>query len=349
MKFLKEVKEQPKALLCLAGKVLKDEQSFYGELSEVFKSGNFTKIIFTGMGSSLYACIPTVSYLCSNRILAFCLDASELLHYFSRIIDKKTLLIGVSQSGDSVEVVKLAEKVGRKAGGFWLCTNNLDCGLASEADRVVNIHAGEEISTASKTYTNTVAALYLTGVSLSREMVEADVEVLTESSELMEKTIEKYEAKSKRLAEVLVEYPYITLIGRGPSLASAQQGALIMKEAARVCAEGIGAGQFRHGPLEITGKSHAAIIFSPNGKTQSLNQKLAVELAGYGSTTILVTDKIIKDQPKNLIVIGIPQVKEELSPLLQIIPLELITDALASLKGISIGEFEKITKVTRRE
>jgi glucosamine--fructose-6-phosphate aminotransferase (isomerizing) len=127
-------------------------------------------------------------------------------------------------------------------------------------------------------------------------------------------------SKINAAVNFLGQITYINLIGRGPSLSTALQSALILKEAADVYAEGISGAQYRHEPLELLNENYRAIVFAAKGKTASLNITLRLDV-----------------------------VDESFFPLLAIVPLEILTCKIAQAKGIRPGELSKISKVTTRE
>jgi glucosamine--fructose-6-phosphate aminotransferase (isomerizing) len=140
----------------------------------------------------------------------------------------------------------------------------------------------------------------------------------------------------------------VFILGRGPSLTSAMTGSLILKEAAKVHAEGMSSGQFRHGPLELASPGFSAIVFASSGRTKALNLRLAQDIAEFGGKVVLIGGE--KDtHPKGILTLNLPALKELFAPLAEIVPVQLLARRLAIEKGLKPGEFEKAKKVTRHE
>lgn len=346
--FYKEILDQPKALKILIEYVENSSKEFNKKIKKSYGVRKFSKVIFTGMGSSLFASIPASIYLINRGVSSYYIDASELLHYTFEILDEKTLLIIVSQSGGTVEIINLLKKLKGKNLETWLFTNNKNCEIANDVSMLFDIHAGEERTTSTKTYTNTVLMLYFGARSISDDLDENVFKECYKISELISNSLSEFKKKASDIAKELTNSQYISLIGRGPSLSTAYQGALVIKETIRKFAEGMSGGQFRHGPLEITGKGHFAIVFAPSGKTYRINRNLAMEMARNGSSVLCITD-VNDESSKKLSIFKLPKIPEDLVPLMEIIPIELIILNFAEIKGINIGDFSKIYKVTTTE
>lgn len=303
-------------------------------------------VVFVGMGSSLYAPLAITPFLNRHGVATYIQEAGELYHYGLSGIPSEATLIAVSQSGESVETKRVVEQL---KGGFKIVgvTNNLESSIARGSDLILPIFAGAEAAASTKTFVASILALYLASKALLNLPLTEDVEfnhIFTDLSRLTEdltETIGDY-------LEFLGGIDELHVIGRGPTLASVYHGALIMKETADSHAEGMAGGTFRHGPLELAGPGHKAVVMAPAGPTSELNINLAQELAAYGSRVLLLTDKRVPEQ-KNLLTIEMPQVPEDLASLVYIVPLELLAWDAARRKGWTPGIPRLITKVTTRE
>ena len=349
-KFLKEIFEQPDALRLLINKASDEHILDFKNLKDMYKNKMINKVIFTGMGSSLNASIPASIYLSSYNIDSFCLESSELLHYADGLLDKNTLLIAVSQSGESAEVVKLINKNRKNIGNIVACTNNKESSISKNADLVLDMYAGIEETASTKTYINSVALLYLISCAITSTLKIEKFEQFYKTADFIECMINQGREKVKIISKVFLKCQNISIIARGPSVSAASQGALMLKETARLYAESISAGQFRHGPLEITGVGHGAIILVHSGKTSDLNLKLAKEIAEFGSEVLIITDmKSDLDEIKKIFTYKINNITEYIAPMLQIIPLELISLISTENKGLLDEGYSRIEKVTTDE
>lgn len=345
--FFEDVAEQPETLI----RVFKEYSN--GELKDRLRLAadqirNRPVTIVSGMGSSCYAAELFTLRLNSHGMLAFAMDASELLHYRKPLLSNCLTLIGISQSGESIETCLVAENRYENVPMIGI-TNKEDSRLAETSNILLPLLAGEEAETSSKTYIATLAVLNLladavTGdAQLSSTCVEMCAEVMREVTNIMVEEVEK-------LLSYFGDFNSVVYTGRGPGLVSALQSALITKEMAQIHAEGISAGQFRHGPLELAGPGLLVVIFAPSGSTTDLLIKLAGETAKFGSPTWLVTDTSISvSQRPSLFVSKFPAVKEYLSPLISIIASEFLAVAIAKRNGRTPGEFTRISKITKHE
>jgi len=346
--LLEEIYSQPTALNTLIDHTLSSCKELNQNVTKSYNRKKFNKVIFTGMGSSLFASRSASIYLINNGIHSCCIDTSELLHYTSNILDEKTLLILVSQSGRTIEIVKLLESIKKLDLEKWLVTNDENCEITNQVSMVYNTHAGNEKNTSIKTYTNTVLSLIFCAYLISGKLGENIFKDCFEASELINGSLDSLKKKTIDIARDLVGSDFLSLIARGPSLSTANQGSLIIKETLRKYSESMSSGQFRHGPLEIAGEGHFAIVFAPSGNTYDINKNLAAEMKNYGSNVVFITDNT--DKPtKNLNTIILPKVKKELTPLTEIIPIEFIIYNYAAIKDFNTGGFSRISKVTISE
>lgn len=164
----------------------------------------------------------------------------------------------------------------------------------------------------------------------------------------IESFLESWEENVDRLVEFLGVTESVFILGRGPSMASAMTGSLILKESAKVHAEGMSSGQFRHGPLELASPGFAAIVFASSGQTKALNLRLARDIAEFGGKVVLIGEGE-DTHPKGILTLPLPALKELYAPLTEIVPVQLLARRLAIEKGLKPGEFERAKKVTRHE
>ena len=178
-----------------------------------------------------------------------------------------------------------------------------------------DIHAGKEKNTSIKTYTNTVLSLIFCAYLILDKLDENVFDDCYKTSKLIHSSLDALKKDTASISKDLIQSNFLSLIARGPSLSTANQGSLIIRETLRKYSESISAGQFRHGSMEISGEGHFAIVFAPEGNTYEINKKLAVEMKNYGSDVVLITDEA-KNSAKNLKTIILPKVKKELMPLM---------------------------------
>jgi glucosamine--fructose-6-phosphate aminotransferase (isomerizing) len=270
------------------------------------------------------------------------LEASELVHYKSRLFDPKTLIIAVSQSGQSAEVVRLIE-INRGKSSIIGITNTPDSPLAKRADAVILTRAGKEFSVSCKTYLTALMAL----IWLGDIVCERDLQHTRRELKIACPAVEDYLAPWKRhvqdLAQLLEGIRHMFLVGRGPSLAAVGTGALIVKESDHFHAEGMSSAAFRHGPFEMLSDETFVLVFAGASKTRDLNQRLFEDVRQQQGRAELVA-KGAASPP-----FALPNAPRSIHPILEILPVQMITLALAVQTGREPGRFELATKVTTRE
>lgn len=300
------------------------------------------------MGSSFYACIP-LSYILGNRLKVpvTIWDASELLHYAQGQIKKDTLLICVSQSGESAELVKLIESKVNPLCSISI-TNGVNNTLSRWSGTKLYTQAGPEEAVSTKTYTTTLAVMHIMAQQLTDLNIERAQSDILEISKYAEEFLLKSKDYIERFRTFFGSIQNLTFIGRGYSMASVNTGALITKESSKVFTEGLSSGSFRHGPIELVRPGFNSVIFTGNDKVSHLNISLAKEIAEKGGKCLLVTPMDYENQ-KNICVLRIPKTTPKLLPILEILPIQLLTIPLAKANGFEPATFEYASKITDRE
>ena len=308
---------------------------------------NYSIIIFTGMGSSHYASISASLFLNENKINSIVMSASQLLHYSLNIVDNKTLLIVVSQSGESAEMINLLYKIGDRANVIGII-NNPDSALARMVKYNLFLNVENEVSVSSRTY---IATLVVTSL-LARYLVHNEKECRAEfigALESLKLFLEDYKNRLNDIDIFLKDVKFISCIGRGPSYASAMASSLFLKEAAKFPSEGMDSAEFRHGPIEIVDESFGAIVFAPEGRTGTLGLKIASDIAIKGGKVILMTDQERAIESANITVFKYKYVDEYMAPIVEVAGSQLLCVSAAKKTGVIPGEFRCASKVTKNE
>jgi glutamine---fructose-6-phosphate transaminase (isomerizing) len=307
-------------------------------------------VILTGMGSSLYAADAVVPRLISGGVDASVREAGEWLHYGMRATPEAGLVFAISQSGESVETRTLAERL---ADGVPVAaiTNDPESRMAQAAQVVLPLHAGREEMISAKTYTNSLGVLHLAAAALLGEDRSATVDALAAAAAAMEQALEPgLEPLIGEAAQWLDEARCIHALARGPSLAAAREGALVLGEGAHLAVTALPAGSFRHGPMELAGPGHVALIFAPNSPTRALMDRLRGDLLRADSRVICLADDRTADHSPNQITFpltGSPG--ESYFPLSAAMIVERLLAAVAERRGIIPGHFQFGGKITAAE
>lgn len=304
-------------------------------------------VVFTGMGSSLFAAYPAQAYLTGEGIRALVWEAAELLHHHMKVLGPDTLLVVVSQSGETVEVVRLLDKLPPK--GRVLAVTNVEAStLARSASLMLPMMAGRQIAVSTKTFTCAVAVLMYLAVAIAGKPQRPLTRALLGAAEAQEEVLERHEVLTPTTVEFFNDPPYAALIARGADLASAYQGALTLKEVVRLAAEATSGGQFRHGPVEIVHPSHRYVVFARQGRTGKLLLRLVDDIRKLGGRVLLLTDMAFKDIT-NVRVVEVEPVRLGLGTLVDSVHIQLLAHDLAVRAGHKPGEFRFAGSVTREE
>lgn len=247
---------------------------------------SYDRIVLTGMGSSDYTALPIERDLLARGYPVWRIDAGRLLD-FPQLITPRTLLWVTSQSGMSGEVVSLlAQLTGERRPKTLIgVTNDEQSALAEASDILVALKSGSEATVSSKSYINTLVAQYRISLALRGESEAPLLAALKRFREPMARLIAD-RAAVQRLVDDAFEKgePRLALVGMGADGATAMTGALILKEACKVMAEGYLSGEFRHGPLETSGPGMLALLMG-DGSDSTL-QVLAQDLIANGTTVV---------------------------------------------------------------
>lgn len=313
---------------------------------QVVTAGQCDRIILTGMGASYYGAYPAWLRLCGLDLPVVLWDTAELLHYALGQVTSRTLVWVISQSGESAEVHRLLERLASKRPKLLIgVTNNPSSTLGKAAEVVLPLHAGAEHTVSTRTYINTLAVTLMAAAVLRDEPVSACKEALWQGQMAMADYLKAWSHHLDTIREMADRLRHLFLLGRGASFASAQEGALVLKEAAKFAAEGMGAAQFRHGPLEIVETGIAVWLFGGAQPTVELNRTLGLEIKQYGGEVAWVGTQPVE----GLTWVPLPSVPELALPLVEILPVQALSVVLAEASGREPGQFRHIGKVTTRE
>ncbi len=307
-------------------------------------------VVFTGMGSSLFASYPARVFLTSLGIRAFVFETAELVHHHLKILGPDTLLVVVSQSGETVEVVRLLERLPPKV-GLVAVTNVEASPLARRANVLLPMMAGRQATVSTKTYTCSVAVLMYLAFAIARKSDRPLTQALTRAAEAQEEILERPDELIQPTVEFFNHPTYVALMSRGADMASAEQGALMLKEIARLGAEAISAAQFRHGPIEIVNPAHRYVIFArqtPRSRTGKLLLGLARDIHEHGGRVVLFTDMPFENL-NNVHVIRVKPMRLGLGTLVDTLYIQLLARELALRAGLEPGKFWIAEGVTRKE
>jgi len=341
--YIKDILAQPDALRKAVNNF---SSATMNAIPQRIEKGEIDRIVITGMGASYNAAYPAYIQLSELPIPVLHVNAAELVHYLGGLVGPRTLLWINSQSGRSAELLHLLERIKPTPPACLLtCVNDETSPLAVASDICLPIHAGPETTVSTKTYVNTLAVNLLASHKIAGKEIEHLKRELLATADAIETYLGDWQKHVDDMDALLGKFETLIVIGRGESMSAVWNGALINKEASKFSLEGMNAADFRHGPLELASPGFVALIFAGPAATASLNRKLALDVVEHGGRAFWVDAKTNPELPT----LSIPSTNELTRPLVEILPMQILTLVMAARKGLTAGQFRIIGKVTVTE
>jgi glucosamine--fructose-6-phosphate aminotransferase (isomerizing) len=322
--MLKEIMEQPQVL---SKTVLQDERKFTEIALDILRA---RQVIVTACGTSRYAALVG-RYLFSKVGKKFCdvVMASEF-GYFADSVDRSTIVLAVSQSGETADVVE-GVKAAREAGAEIISVVNRPNSILTDlSHQVIYLNCGSEISVAAtKSFLSQLAIFYLLSFSMVNSFNEAAARLADLSGEI-DKMLDWSKSELIDLSQSLKHKNDFYYIARGINFAIASEGALKLKEISYIHAEGMPAGELKHGTLALIEPETPVVVICPADYTFSETLSNAAEAKSRGGYIIAVSDK---ESDIYDFWIRIPRVDELLYPMVAVVPLQLLAYYLAINRG----------------
>jgi len=310
---LKEIYEQPDVIL-KAGEKTADEIEKSIDLIRHAKN-----IYITGSGTSYNSSLIAKQILSKYAKIKSEPIISSELQFSPDIVEEGSVLIAISQSGESADVLEAVRIAKRANCKIIAIVNLLTSSLARKADVVMGMNCGPEIGVAAtKSFTAQLVILYKMVQKLSNDSITINFEKFSESIlKILENPI-----KIQKIAKKLKDVSDIYILGRGINFPIAIESALKLKELTYIHAEGIAGGELKHGPLALMDSDVFVIIINPNDSTYSDTLTSAREIKARGAKIIGVSD-IESDVYDHWI--EIPKIDEVLYPISEMIPIQLLS------------------------
>ncbi len=338
--YLRDILDQPRALAATLGQLEVPKE--LDVLARRLREGKIKRVVLTGMGASFHALHPLFLWLNGYGYTAVAVETSELVHSLRRWFEPETLIIAISQSGQSAEVVRLIEE-NRGRAAIVGVTNAADSPLALRANASILTMAGKEFSVSCKTYVTALMALHLLGGFLCGCDASQTREELAQSVPAVASYLRNWKSHVFELTAELGRVRHLFLLGRGASLAATGEGALIVKESVRLHAEGMSGAAFRHGPLEMVNGETFAVVFAGAKTTRTLQARLLDDIRQAGGKTGWIAEDASPGAWR------LTETPPAVRPILEILPVQMMTLALAAEAGIEAGRFARIPKITTME
>lgn len=350
----KEINEQPNAIKLTIEHRLDEngdvKLNFENITKDYIKQVN--KICIIGCGTAYNAGV--VAKTAMNKLMnkyVVCDIASEF-RYNENYIDDKTLIILISQSGETADTLAVLRNSKEKGAKVLAITNVVGSSIAREADDVIYTWAGPEVAVAStKAYTTQIVALYLLTLDFALKLGSINKEYYHEIISKMKKLPDKIQRildnrqNLDEIAEFISKKQHAFYIGRNIDYSLAQEGSLKLKEISYIHAEAFAAGELKHGTIALIedGTPVIAIMTQDNMLAKMISN--IEEVRARGAKVISVTqesNKQIKDISYDTIFI--PDSDDLLAPILSIIPLQILALEVAKKKGLNVDKPRNLAK-----
>jgi len=300
------------------------------------------------MGSSYFISNAATCLLNDINIQSFAINAGELLHYQFSLLNQSTLLVCISQSGESYEIVKILERLSSEVTVVAVC-NEPDSTLVKKAQISLFSKAGKEEMTSTKTYISTYLVTYLLSLSLHAKFTDSSIAEIKVTIQTVSGLLDNRDQWLAGALKAIAHAPFVQLVGRGPVFASVQQSALMLMEATRNPASALLGGEFRHGPMEMIKPGSRVVIFAPSGTTYKQSLSATRDVLKFGGKVLLITDQVPAINDDNLFPIVIPCTNEPLFAITSVIPMQLIVNQWSIEEKNKPGDFTRGAKVTSIE
>jgi glucosamine--fructose-6-phosphate aminotransferase (isomerizing) len=354
--MLKEIYEQPRALLdTLRGRVdwASRRVSLTGEhgVAEGFLQG-VRKVAFVACGTAYHASLLGAYWVQRlARLPAEAHLASEF-RYADPLLDPHTLVVAVSQSGETADTLAAAREARSRGGRLLAVTNVVGSSLSREAEGVLYTWAGPEVAVAStKAYLTQLVLLFLLALHLGREegklAEEEEAALVGEVARLPERA-ERFlplaDEEATRAAEVVASRENAFFIGRGPDYALAMEGQLKLKEISYIHAEAYPAGELKHGALALVTDGFPVVALATQPHLQEKMLSNIMEVRARGGKVLVLSPPWPEAEPYADFFLSLPPIHPHLRPLLAVIPLQLLAYRAACLRGTDVDKPRNLAK-----
>jgi glutamine---fructose-6-phosphate transaminase (isomerizing) len=351
--MLKEIHEQPRALRDTVGSYLDGGRIVLGaDAPDETFARSIQRVIIAACGTSWHAAMIGKAAVEDLARIPCEVDWAHELRYRNPIVDGSTLVIAISQSGETADTLAAAQEVKSRGAPLWAVCNVVGASLTRMADRTLYMNAGPEISVAStKTYLCSMAVLHLVAAELGRlrgtltpEAWADTIAALHDLPRAAEEAL-RTEAEVALVAQKYAGFTNFLYLGRGKNVATAFEGALKLKEIAYAHAEGYAAGEMKHGPIALIDEQMPVVVLAPrDGSYEKLRSNLQEARARRGRI-IAVCER--EDD-------GIGELAEDLLcfpashslhvPFAAAIPLQLFAYHVAAIRGLDVDRPRNLAK-----
>jgi glutamine---fructose-6-phosphate transaminase (isomerizing) len=352
--MLKEIDEQPEAVretvggrLDANGRLMLDELAMSDE--DVL---GLSQVIVVGCGSTYHSGLVGKYAIERWARLPVHVEIASEFRYRDPVLDRRTLIVAISQSGETADTLEAVRHARRQRASVLAVTNTVGSSLARESDATFYTRGGPEVAVAStKAVMTQLAAVYLVGLYLAQlrgfrdaDEVRSHFHDLSQTPELVSAVLSRMDPVRK-LAREIAASERVLFLGRHVGYPMALEGALKLKELAYVSAEGFPAGEIKHGPIALIEKGTPVVVIAPR---HALTPKLVTnvqEIRARGARTIVIaTDGDESMAPHADDLVRIPDTKSLLSPMLTLVPMQVLAAEFAMARGLDVDQPRNLAK-----
>ena len=348
--MLKEIHEQPKSIReTIGSRLTENAPSLIPDLEldkNYLKTVN--KIFIVACGTAMYAGLAAKTIFESLCEIPVEVEAASEFRYRNPIINKKTLCLFVTQSGetaDTIAALKLAKEKGAKT---LAISNVIGSSISREADYTIYTHAGPEIAVAStKAYTSQIVLLAIVAINFAEklDLNKDKVEELKKDILLLPTQLEevlKNTEKIKEFAKRIYKEKDVFFIGRGIDYTVALEGSLKLKEISYIHSEAYPSGELKHGPIALIENGVTVVSILTNRLLVEKSISNIQEVVTRGAKTFIVTNQELNHNFDEII--NIPKTNALISPVLSVVPLQLLAYYISKEKGLDVDKPRNLAK-----
>jgi glucosamine--fructose-6-phosphate aminotransferase (isomerizing) len=353
--MLKEIHEQPEAVAATfrgrvepdTGSVVLPEANLTPELI-----GRLNRVVLVSCGTSYHAALSGRSMIERLAGLRAEVDIASEFRYRGAVLGPDTLVVAISQSGETADTLGAARVARQQGSPVLAITNVVGSALAREANGVIYTHAGPEIGVAStKTFTATLTACYLLGLALgltkgflTARDGQKRIAELQEIPALMADALAS-QGSAAQLARELTHFGNFLFLGRGMQFPIALEGALKLKEISYSHAEGYAAGEMKHGPIALIDERMPVVVLTPRDGSYDRMVGTVEEVKARGGRVIAVCHRGDGEMARRADYrLEVPAAADLLSPLITVVPLQLLAYHMAVLRGCDVDQPRNLAK-----
>ncbi|MEO6206131.1 MAG: glutamine--fructose-6-phosphate transaminase (isomerizing), partial [Mycobacteriales bacterium] len=352
--MLKEIEEQPEAVRqTLGGRLSADGLLHLDELAMSDEDiRGIEQVVIIACGSSYHSGLVGKYAIERWCRLPVQVEMASEFRYRDPVVGRSTLVIAISQSGETADTLEALRHARAQKAWVLAVTNTVGSTVSRESDAVFYTRGGPEVAVAStKAVIAQLAAMYVVGLYLAQvrgtrdpDEVRAHMRDLQEIPDLIAEVLSRMEPV-RALARELVDEPRVLFLGRHVGYPMALEGALKLKELAYISAEGFPAGEIKHGPIALIDKGTPVVIVAARHALSAKLVNNVQEVRARGARTIVIaTDGDETVIPYADTVIRIPDTKSLLTPLLTIVPMQVLSAEVARARGLDVDRPRNLAK-----